>query len=234
MLILLLFHLTGIAPDTARSDDKTTLFREEFNSLSKWKDFFFPKIKTHSRYSIEREGGQHVLKAESSASASALIYKDSFDVKEHPRVRWRWKVSNIYLKGDARSKEGDDYPLRVYIMFEYDPDKAGALDRIKYGIAKSLYGEYPPHSSLSYVWASRDDPERFLVSPYTNRAVMVLMEKGPAKTGGWVDEEVNILDDYVKAFSTSPPARARVAIMNDSDNTGESSTAYMEYIEVFR
>jgi hypothetical protein len=218
----------------AYADDHHVLFREDFASLDNWKPFTFPKIKSHSTYTIEHTGSEHVLRAESSASASAIVYKDVFDVYDHQRVKWRWKVRNIYAKGDVRSKEGDDYPIRVYIMFEYDPEKAGALERIKYGFAKSLYGEYPPHSSLSYIWSSKDDPETFVVSPYTDKAMMVLLEKGPAKVGTWVDEEIDILADYQKAFNTKPPARARIAIMNDSDNTGESSVSYMEYIEVFK
>jgi hypothetical protein len=218
----------------ATADDHQTLFRESFANLDNWKPFYFPKIKSHSTYTIERTGSEHILRAESSASASAVVYKDVFDVNDHPRVKWRWKVKNVYAKGDVRSKEGDDYPIRVYIMFEYDPEKAGTLDRIKYSFAKSLYGEYPPHSSLSYIWSSKDDPETFVVSPYTDKAMMVLLEKGPIKIGTWADEEIDILADYQKAFGTKPPARARIAIMNDSDNTGESSVSYLEYIEVFK
>lgn len=218
----------------ASADDHNVLFREDFATLDNWKPFTFPKIKKHSVYTIETEGGKHVLKAESNASASAIVYKDDFDVYNYPRVKWRWKVRNVYAKGDVRTKSGDDYPIRVYIMFEYDPEKAGALDRIKYSFAKSLYGEYPPHSSLSYIWSSKDDPGTFLVSPYTDKAVMVLLEKGPAKAGTWVDEEIDIVKDYRKAFKTTPPDRARIAVMNDSDNTAESSVSYMEYIEVFK
>jgi hypothetical protein len=222
------------AASLAPADDRAVLFRENFASLDNWKPFTFPKIKKHSLYTIENNGEKHVLKAESNASASAIVYKDVIDVYEHPQVKWRWKVKNVYAQGDVRSKEGDDYPIRVYIMFEYDPEKAGALDRIKYSFAKSLYGEYPPQSSLSYIWSSKDDPETFVVSPYTDKAMMVLLEKGPAKIGAWVDEEIDILADYQKAFKTKPPARARIAIMNDSDNTGESSVSFIEYIEVYR
>jgi hypothetical protein len=218
----------------ASADDRQVLFREDFSTLDNWKPFTFPKIKSHSTYTIERAGSDHVLRAESSASASAIVYKETFTVRDYPKAKWRWRVKNVYAKGNARSKEGDDYPIRVYIMFEYDPDKAGVGERIKYGIAKSLYGDYPPHSSLSYIWSSKDDPETFVVSPYTDKAVMVLLEKGLAKVGTWVDEEIDILADYEKAFKTKPPARARIAIMNDSDNTGEGSVSWMEYIEVFK
>lgn len=232
-LIALLWTITVLVTHfPAGAADRQVLFREDFANLDNWKPFTFPRIRKHSVYSIENRGTQHVLRAESSASASAIVYKTSFNVYEYSKVKWRWKVKNIYTKGNARTKEGDDYPLRVYIMFEFDPDKAGVGERIQYSFVKSLYGEYPPHSSLSYVWASTDDPERFVASPYTDKAMMVLIEKGPAKAGIWVDEEIDILADYQKAFKTKPPANARIAVMNDSDNTGESSVSWMEFIEV--
>jgi hypothetical protein len=214
--------------------ERAVLFHEDFTTLDNWKPFTFPKIKKHTVYSIQKEGERHFLKAQSNASASAIVYKDSFKVYDYPRVKWRWKVDTIYKKGDARVKAGDDYPLRVYVMFEYDPDTAGALEKLKYGLAKKMYGEYPPQSSLSYVWASKEERESIIVSPYTDRAMMVLLQMGAKNVGMWQDQEINIVDDYQKAFGSKPPLRARIAIMNDSDNTGESSISFMEYLEVFR
>ena len=49
-----------------------------------------------------------------------------------------------------------------------------------------------------------------------------------------VGEEADVIEDYKKAFGVSPPAVASIAIMNDSDNTGESSVSYIDFIEVFK
>ena len=220
--------------ESPNAQEKAVLFHEDFATLDNWKPFYFPKIKRHSVYSIQKDGERHYLKAESNASASAIVYKDSFNVYDYPRVRWRWKVNSVYVKGDARSKAGDDYPMRVYVMFEYDPDTAGRFEKLKYGLAKKMYGEYPPHSSLSYVWSSKEGPESIVVSPYTDRAMMVLLQRGARNVGTWQEQEVGIVEDYQKAFGANPPLHARIAIMNDSDNTGEHSISFMEYIEVFR
>lgn len=230
-LTLLLLIFPSVNP---RAEETVVLFHEDFATLDNWNPFFFPKIKKHSVYTIQKEGERHYLKAESNASASAIVYKEPFNVYDHSRVKWRWKVNNIYEKGDARTKAGDDYPLRVYVMFEYDPAAAGTFEKLKYGLAKQMYGEYPPHSSLSYVWSSREEPESIVASPYTDRAMMVLLQAGAKNVGTWQVQEISIVKDYQKAFGVKPPLRARIAIMNDSDNTGERSTSYMEYIEVFR
>jgi len=56
-----------------------------------------------------------MLKSDSRASASGIVFKHSFGVYEYPRVTWRWKAENVYEKGNATSKSGDDYPIRVYM-----------------------------------------------------------------------------------------------------------------------
>ena len=231
-LLLFITALFLTVPSPA-AQQKRVLFQEDFDNLDNWKDFFFPKIQRHSTYTIERHDGSHVLRAESKASASAIVYNRSFNVYEYPRGRWKWKVANLYRRGDARTREGDDYPIRIYIMFEYDPARAGILERMQHGLARTLYGEYPPHSSLSYAWASKREPSFIMTSPYTGRAKMVLLEQGPAKVGTWQEEAVNFLDDYRRAFGADPPPEARIAIMNDSDNTGEASVSWLEYLEVF-
>jgi hypothetical protein len=210
------------------------LFREEFKNLDNWEPFYFPKIKKHSSYKPIAEGHHTYLKAESDASASALICKKTFNVYNYPRIRWRWKIDNVYVKARTGIKAGDDYPIRVYVNFQYDPGTAGLSERLTYAAAKALYGHYPPHSTLNYVWASREDDAEITPSPYTDRAMIIVLEKGQAKIGKWVDEEADIIQDYQRAFGKKPPPVARIAVMNDSDNTQERSTSYLEFIEVFK
>jgi len=210
------------------------LLREEFADLANWRPVTFPKIREHTRYTIEQQERESVLRAESRASASAIVYRIPFRVYDYPRLRWKWKVENVYARGNARTREGDDYPLRIYVLFEYDPSTASAFDRAKYGLAKALYGEYPPHSALNYIWASREDEGGILTNPYAPSAKMIVLQKGKRNLGRWIVEERNILDDYRRAFGTDPPAMATLGIMSDSDNTGEASVAYVGFIEVFR
>ena len=46
-----------------------------------------------------------------------------------------------------------------------------------------------------------------------------------------MEESVNVLEDYRKAFGKDPPAMAGLAVMSDTDNTGESAEAYLDFIE---
>jgi hypothetical protein len=231
--MLLLFFVILLLPALAAAQS-AVLLREEFNDLANWRPVTFPKIREHTQYSIENQGRESVLRAESHASASAIVYRSPFNVYDYPMLRWKWKVANVYEKGNARTKEGDDYPLRIYVLFEYDPEKASTYDKAKYGLAKALYGEYPPHSALNYIWTSREDEGGIITSSYTSNAKMIVLQKGKKNLGRWILEERDILGDYRRAFGTEPPAMATLGIMNDSDNTKEASVSYVGFIEIYR
>jgi hypothetical protein len=225
-LLLAFFALETVSAQPA------VLFREEFDNLDQWESLTFPKIKAHSTYTLVKEGGKSILKAESRDSASALVYRKTFNIYETPRIRWRWRVEQLSDRGDPKEKAGDDYPIRVYVMFSYDPTRATLGERLTYGAAKAIYGKYPPHSTLNYVWTGRNISERIIQSPYTDKAFMVVLEKGTERLDQWVEESVNVLEDYRKAFGKDPPATAGLAVMSDTDNAGGSALAYLGFIEV--
>ena len=230
MRTTMLIALLALASSTLSAQE--VLFRDDFENMDAWKPLVFPKIEKQSKYEIVKEGSNSLLRASTDSSASGLTYKKTFNIKKYPVVKWRWKIDKVFKKGDATTKKGDDYPIRVYIIFEYDPAKAGFGTRAKYGLAKKIYGEYPPHSSLNYIWANKKHDKKVIVSPYTSLSRMIPLRSGDAKAGEWMTETVDILKDYKKAFGKEPPETASLAIMCDSDNTGEKAQAHVDFIEV--
>lgn len=229
-VLALLFIFTA---KSAYSENANILFNENFHDLTNWKPLYFPKIEKHSSYEIEVKGNDSYLKTTSNASASGIVYKEEFNVYEFPNVAWQWRVENVYKNGDAKTKAGDDYPLRIYIIFKYDPEKAGFWDKVKYKAAKLVYGEYPPHSSLNYIWANKEHDKSLITSAYTEKSRMILLQQGASNIGKWLTQDINIIEDYKTAFGTPPPATGSIAIMNDSDNTKEESTSYINFIKVY-
>ena len=241
-LFLILLHFLGAPlpaaaePDTDRVDrGESSLLVEKFDNLDAWEELTFPKIGQHSSYTIEPTTGSNpVLRADSNSSASGIVWKGEFNVYEYPRLRWRWKIRNLYKKGDATTKEGDDYPIRLYVMFKYVPSDPAVKRSLKYILARLFYGRTPPYTSLNYIWANRDHDTAFLTNPYSKKAMMVVLQAGEEKVGLWTREDVDIVKDYQEAFGTLPPAMAGLAIMNDSDGTGESSVSWVDDIEIYR
>ena len=141
-------------------------------------------------------------------------------------LRWRWKVSNVFERGDAREKSGDDYPARIYVAFEFQPDKAGFFERAKRKAVEVVVGETLPGKALNYIWANTVPEGKIVPNPYTDQTMMVAVNSGPERVGEWVTVERDIMADYREAFGETPPPVVGIAIMSDSDNTGESATAW--------
>ncbi len=100
-------------------------------------------------------------------------------------------------------------------------------DAIKFEVIKLFYGEYPPIASLVYVWASHGELGSIVDSPYTSRVKIIVLESGAAKKGRWLSEKRNIRADYRVAFGAGEiPQISGVAIMTDSDNTGDQAMAW--------
>jgi hypothetical protein len=190
-----------------------------------WKPLTFPKVARHTSYRLVRDAGTVVVRARSEASASGLAREIRIDPREYPIVRWRWKIENLLAKGDITRKEGDDYPARLYITFEYQPDKVGLGKRARYRAGRLIFGDIPI-AALNYVWNGSAPAGTFADNAYTDFARMVVVRSGAQALGTWVEEERNVYEDYRKAFGEEPPMIKGVAIMTDTDNTGESATAY--------
>lgn len=191
-----------------------------------WKPLTFKKIERHTIYSLVKDGDTVVVKAVAESSASGLVREIKIDPKEFPLVQWSWRVTNVLKKGDVKRKEGDDYPARIYVTFEYDSSKLGFFEKAKSEAIRLLYGQYPPIGAINYIWESKSPQGMMIPNPFTNRVIMIVVESGETKLNQWVSEERNIYEDYKKAFGQEPPMISGVAIMTDTDNTGESATAY--------
>jgi hypothetical protein len=191
-----------------------------------WKSLTFKKIERHTVYSLVKDGEIVVVKAVSEASASGLIRQIKINPNEYPIVQWRWKVENILKKGNVLEKEGDDYPARLYITFEYDPSKVSFFEKAKFETIRLLYGQYPPIATINYIWESNSPEGMIVPNPYTGRVMMIVVESGPNKLKQWVVEERNLYEDFKRAFGMEPPMISGVAIMTDTDNTGERAIAY--------
>jgi hypothetical protein len=196
-----------------------------------WQPLAFPRIARHTTYQIVADEGTVVVRADANGSASGLIRRIDIDPKSHPLLAWHWKIAGVVEKADATRKEGDDYAARVYVAFKYDPDRVSWFNRAKYALIRLIYGEYPPHAGINYVWDNRLAPGTVLPNAYTDRVRMIVLRSGDTAANRWLAEERNVLEDYRRAFGEEPPPVAGVAVMTDTDDTGARATAWYGDIE---
>jgi hypothetical protein len=191
-----------------------------------WRPLRFRKIPRHTEYALANDSGVWVVRASSRAAASGYTYAVRVDLRRYPILRWRWKVENVLENGDVHSKAGDDYAARIYVTFEYDPDSVGLWKKARYLAARQILGDLPI-SAITYIWASHAEIGSIVDNAFAAGFVkMIVVESGPSRTGEWREETRNLYEDFRRAFGDEPPPVSGVAIMTDTDNTGESAVAY--------
>ena len=198
-----------------------------------WKPLTFKKIPNSTAYELVADGTTVVVKATSDASASGLTREIKVDPSVFPVVHWRWKVENLLTRSDVTRKSGDDYPARLYITFEYDPQKVSFAKKLKYKAGQVLFGDIPI-AALNYIWDSKTPIGTIVDNAYTDFAKMIVVESGAAKVGMWVEESRNVYQDYKQAFGEEPPMINGIAIMTDTDNTKDRAIAYYGDIRFVR
>jgi hypothetical protein len=190
-----------------------------------WKPLEFPKIPAHTSYRVEPDGAGFAVRAESKAAASGLIRKLPIDLRQYPIVRWRWRVENLIEGSDPTRKAGDDYPARIYIAFRYEPERVPFFRKAAFKAAQALFGDIPI-GAINYIWTTRGTEGSVIDNPYAGSFVkMIPVRSGPERVGRWSEEQRNVYEDYRRAFGEEPPQIEGVAIMTDTDNTGESASA---------
>jgi hypothetical protein len=202
LLVLLALLLAPAAPAAS-----PTLLVDDFEEGLRrgWKERSFHG---HTRYEVVPDNGNRVLRAESEGTASGLVYEVAFDPREYPVLAWRWKVEGLVAASDPTRRSGDDYPARVYVVFPH--------------------WFFPRTRSLVYIWATDVPLDEPVANPFTGNAVMIAVRSGPEDVGRWVKERRNLVEDFRAAFGEDPPRAGAVALMTDTDQTGERAVAYYD------
>lgn len=195
-----------------------------------WHLLAFRGVARQTRYAVVREQDGWVVRAQSDAAAAGVYRYLDLDPRVYTIITWRWKIARLLERADPTRKAGDDYPARVYVAFRYEPEREGVWERTKFEFYRALYGDYPPGAVISYVWESRLPPETAYPSPYTARARTLVVRSGPAEVGRWVEERRDVYEDYRRLFGSEPSRLAGVAVMTDTDDSGERAEAWYDAI----
>ena len=230
--ILFLFTIGSLSIDAAKPIVNPMLFSDPCENLDNWEILRFSSGTKDTEYKIVLENNETYLKIKSDSSASGLICKNKFNANEYPILKWKWKIENIIPNADGKTKEGDDYPLRIFVMFEKDSSEITFWEKLKKSAIKLITGYDPPYKSLCYVWANSESETPAYYSPYTDDVKIICLQAGSEKCMEWFEEKVNIVDDYKKYFEEDPPANAKLAIMGDTDNTMSSVISNIDEISL--
>ena len=119
-----------------------------------------------TRYRVVELDGRRVLRADSASSASSLYLEREIDLTATPILEWSWRVETPLAVADERSKDGDDFAARLYVV---------APGEGLFGLPRAI----------NYVWANRAEVGESWPNPFTSKVMMVAVESGERDAGAW-------------------------------------------------
>ena len=188
-----------------------------------WEQMRFSGIDVETEYTLVSQDGRVVLQARSAMSASAALKRVAIDVTRRPVVEWSWRTSPDCYLGNWQDPERDDFPLRLFVIFE---PTGGIFSRLK-RLGPGFQGDalvYVPQA----VPPQASDPTSHVNSRIKVLAVEPIASPGPggAAADGWVRHRRDMRADYLELFGREPGTVSGVAVMTDTDNTGTACVSY--------
>lgn len=153
-------------------------------------------------YSVREENGLRFLRAISRGLGIQAAKQYEWDLKTHPVLAWSWRPVEFPKGADERSAQSNDSALAVYAVFPHSPFTV---------------------KSLKYLWSERVPRGTHLASSGGLTQVRVV-RSGAEEQGTWVEERVNVLEDYRRDFGEAEvPKPSGIAVLTDSDDTKSSA-----------
>jgi hypothetical protein len=170
-------------------------------------------FKGKTDYRLVADEGRTVLRAVSEGQASGLYREMVIDLDQTPYLNWSWRVDGTLGRVNERSKGGDDYPARLYVI-------------VGGGLA------FWQTRSVNYVWSSAARQGDSWANAFAGDQVrMVAVRSGNRETGRWLREKRNVREDLQRFFGAAIHRIDAVAVMSDTDNSGGRAVAY--YGDIF-
>lgn len=159
-------------------------------------------------YQVAEESGLRFLRATAKGLGIQAAKEYEWDLGASPMLVWSWRPREFPKGADERDSKTNDSVLAVYMLV--------------------------PHSrvrgpkAVKYIWSEKVPVGTKLESNMGLTQVRVLRSGVPEKKGEFVEERVNVLEDYKKYFNEKEtPKPAGIAVLTDSDDT--NSTAQGDY-----
>jgi hypothetical protein len=156
-------------------------------------------------YQVAEDGGKRFVRADAKDVGVQAGKQFEWNVKEYPVLAWSWRPQEFPKGADERTTKNDS-ALAVYAVFPHTPVSV---------------------KSVKYIWSEKVPKGTHIPQTGGNTQGVVLRTNGGVG-GDWVEERVNVAQDYKRYFKTDEvPKPEGIAVLTDSDDT--SSRARGDY-----
>lgn len=206
LLFIAILILPLISLATLAGYIRTYTFPSEAVLKSQWKEKIF---NGRTEYGV-KEGFLFGRTKEYSSALYAEVA--DWNLEKNPILSWEWRVEKFPPRQGDLSRQSEDYPMRVIIVFP----------------ARIFLNS----KAIAYAWDPRAPKDTIYESAVTKNMKIIVAESGP-DTMQWKQENRNVLQDYVRAFGQKPDRLpGAVGILVDADDEKQWSEGNVRYVNV--
>ena len=212
--LYLFFLLFFLSTSTSNAQEITIV---DFNNIKIKKNSNIPfgwilKIwKGKPDFQLIKENDQKFLRLRSNKSAVSIYKEIKLDLKDTPILEWTWKTTKIPEKASANHYSRDDQAIGIYVAFPRFPSMLNSR-------------------LIAYIWDSNVPKGEILRSRKQLMVHYIVLRSGKKDLKKWITERRNVLEDYKKIFSSSPPKVGGISLMIDSDDTKDTAESFIKKI----
>jgi hypothetical protein len=153
-------------------------------------------------YSVREEDGRRFLRAHAKGHGIQAAKQYEWDLNAYPILAWTWRPRE-FPQGAHEQEGKNDSTLAVYMLVDHSRVRGP--------------------KAVKYIWSERV-PVGTRLNSNNGLTQVRVVRSGADSKGQWVEERVNVRDDYLKFFGEKEvPKPAGVAVLTDSDDTDSSA-----------
>lgn len=160
--------------------------------------------KSGTRFTDTTFDGKPALAVEADSAGSLKTTSVNIDLKHYPLIDFFWAAQSSLRHQDERTQAGNDFATRVLVLLQDSDGRRG---------------------SINYVWSSSQPVGAWLDSPYSTSRMLVV-QSGIAQSSHFSHIARNLLTDAQVGLGFKEPQVTSIAIMSDTDQTGEKTQAW--------
>ncbi len=183
-----------------------------------WRPYALRKDLTRTRYTVVRDGAQHVLHARATASATGLRCAVQIDPAQHGQLQFSWRVRDVPPQADVSEAVQDDCPARLILAFDGDDTRLSLRERLLFDQVELFTGQRLPYATLMYVWdGGRHAVESVHRNHRSSRIQYLTVESGAQRAGRWLHYQRDVVADFQRVFGEAPGTIIGVGVLTDAD-----------------
>ena len=171
-----------------------------------WRTYETPGGHPAYDFTVVEDAGRRALRMRSAGDHSTIAKEVQADLTATPILTWQWRVITLPTGANLQQRATSDATGHLFVIWPRFP-----------AIIRSRL--------IGYVWDATLPVGTVVPSRKTSTVSFIVVRRGAAGLGRWLDERRHVADDHWRVFGEAAPSLPAVALSIDTNDTRSPAEA---------